>query len=518
MRLKIYFSCVFMLLLLSLGVVAQAQIPPKPTPARFINDYADLLTEGQEQELENALQAFMHTSSCQIVVVTLNSLDGKTPAEMATAIGNSWGVGSKEKNNGVVVLVKPKRGESDRGQAHIATGFGMDGALPDAICFRIVENEMIPHFKEDDYYGGITEALNVVMPICRGEYSEQDYYEKHGEEDFSVLEFVFALAFLFLMPFLLFVGGVSSFYWFVIQPIIFLFKLTIGNIIVFFRRRDYRKRFSMTDSDVSQNHPMLEHLDLLKAYYYFSKVKYRTFSNGESIPYRNVVEASLLHMQQRGVLEIEQGETKEKSVLRLNKWTAPDQNTSEDQKILEHKIYDVINCLAEFDKELSVKDVRNAVFKDREEVIELRDFIKKKLENVKSDARLSQQMYVLHEYFTQSKYADARRMEDPQKWPEYMLYAMALGDSDYLFDDLQACAEAEKWTIDEKLLRLAGEIWVVALLFKLFAVAFKIEFLAKTVSFFFSVVSSSSGSGRGGGGGSSYGGGGFGGGGGGSSW
>ena len=107
-------------------------------------------------------------------MVTLNDLEGYDIADYATQLGRKWGVGHKDKNNGVVIVVKIKT-QLSKGQAFIAPGYGLEGALPDATCKHIVEREMIPKFKENDYCGGINAALDVIIPIVKGEYSYKDY-------------------------------------------------------------------------------------------------------------------------------------------------------------------------------------------------------------------------------------------------------------------------------------------------------------------------------------------------------
>ena len=141
------------------AVLTLSAIPGRPVPPRLVNDFADIFTWEEENRLERMLVAFDDTTSNQITVVTVNDLKGYAPAEYATRIGLDWKVGTSDFNNGVVVLVKPKTPDSD-GQAFIAVGYGLEGAVPDAYAKRIIEDEMIPHFKENDYFGG-TEAVRL---------------------------------------------------------------------------------------------------------------------------------------------------------------------------------------------------------------------------------------------------------------------------------------------------------------------------------------------------------------------
>lgn len=169
-----------------------SQIPARPTPPVLVNDLASVLSQDQKSELEHRLVDFSNKTSNQIVVAILNSLEGYDKAEVAYSIGEQWGVGDSKFNNGIVILIKPKKG-SERGEAFIATGYGLEGALPDAVCKRIIEYEMIPQFREDRYFEGINAALQVIMPIAAGEYSHEQY--KKGAEG----ELIPALGVLFFI-------------------------------------------------------------------------------------------------------------------------------------------------------------------------------------------------------------------------------------------------------------------------------------------------------------------------------
>jgi uncharacterized protein len=149
-------------------------IPEPMSPPRLVNDFTGILTPGQAQRLERKLVDFNDSTSTQITVVLVKSLNGLTKEEFADRIGEKWGVGQKGKNNGIVVLVKPKYG-NERGDARISTGYGVEGAVTDALSKRIVENEMIPYFKQGDYYTGLDQATNTLMELTRGEYTAEQY-------------------------------------------------------------------------------------------------------------------------------------------------------------------------------------------------------------------------------------------------------------------------------------------------------------------------------------------------------
>lgn len=145
-------------------------IPSRPSPARLVNDMAGTFTTRQAEELERVLVAFDDSTSNQIAVVTVKDLKGYEPAEYATRIGLDWGVGSEKFDNGIVILVKPK--DNTAGKVFIAVGYGLEGAIPDAYAKRIINEVMIPHFRNNDYYGGVAEACKVLMRLASGEISE----------------------------------------------------------------------------------------------------------------------------------------------------------------------------------------------------------------------------------------------------------------------------------------------------------------------------------------------------------
>lgn len=148
-------------------------VPQPMTPPRLVNDFAGVLGS-DAQRIEQVLRLYDDSTSNQITVVTVNDMGGYDPAMFAYEIGERWGVGNKKYNNGVVVLIKPKRG-NEKGVAFIAPGYGLEPVLTDAVCNRIVNQVMIPHFKEEDYVGGVEAALELIMPLASGEISSKEF-------------------------------------------------------------------------------------------------------------------------------------------------------------------------------------------------------------------------------------------------------------------------------------------------------------------------------------------------------
>lgn len=165
-----------LLLLPTLALSAQELWCPEPTN-RLVNDYSGMLSPTQRNELEQRLVAFDDSTSNQILVIITPSLHGCEIMELGTRIGTSWGVGQKDLKNGLVILIKSKTDEEPYGDVALVPGYGLEGALPDAFCKHIIDDQMISPLSEGDYYTALTQALDVIEPVCRGEYSYADYKE-----------------------------------------------------------------------------------------------------------------------------------------------------------------------------------------------------------------------------------------------------------------------------------------------------------------------------------------------------
>lgn len=159
---------------LSVCVSAQSQWLPEKTH-RLVNDYSGILCDKQRNTLEQRLVAFNDSTSNQILVVITPTLGGDDENAVAQRIGQSWGVGQKDFNNGVVILIKSKTQDENWGAVAISTGYGVEGALPDLFCKRIIDDKMIPQLSDGDYYRAVVKALDIIQPVMAGEYSYAQY-------------------------------------------------------------------------------------------------------------------------------------------------------------------------------------------------------------------------------------------------------------------------------------------------------------------------------------------------------
>jgi uncharacterized protein len=161
MRFKYIFS-VLAFLLFSTVLIAQT-FPEKSN--RLVNDYTQTLSAQQIDQLEQKLVAFDDSTSTQIAVVLVKTLEGYDVSDYGVRLAESWGIGGAKNNNGVLVLVSL----GDR-KVTIQTGYGVEGALPDAITKRIIEREITPNFRAGDYFAGINEGTNAIISYTKGEY------------------------------------------------------------------------------------------------------------------------------------------------------------------------------------------------------------------------------------------------------------------------------------------------------------------------------------------------------------
>ena len=162
--------------ILTSGVFSQ-NIPEKPVPPRLVNDLAGLLNRDEVNSLEQKLTTFSDSTSTQIAIVIVPSLEGYDKADFAQQLAENWGIGQRGLNNGILILVKPKTTGSN-GQVQIAPGYGLEGAIPDITCGEIVDREILPAFRNGDYYGGLDNATNTIMSLARGEFSAAEYGQK----------------------------------------------------------------------------------------------------------------------------------------------------------------------------------------------------------------------------------------------------------------------------------------------------------------------------------------------------
>lgn len=193
------------LVILECSCLMAGAFPQKPAVEGPVNDLAGLLSASQVLELQHLLVDFADSTSNQICVVTVNSLEGMEASQFAIQIGLDWKVGDKDFNNGIVFLVKPRIG-NESGDVFIAVGRGLEGAIPDIYAHRIVNDVVIPYLADGDYYNGIKEGCLKLMQYASGEYHEA-YQEEEVDELMEALIAILIISFIVMIIFLIGLGN-----------------------------------------------------------------------------------------------------------------------------------------------------------------------------------------------------------------------------------------------------------------------------------------------------------------------
>ena len=169
----------FICILISFRAFSQIEkvIPERPSPPRLVNDLAGYLTPQEREALERKAVAYDDSTSNQVAIVIIRSTNDYPIDEVALGILRKWGVGNKEKNNGVVILAAME----DRA-VWIATGYGLEGAIPDITARSIVDHDLLPNFRSQNYYAGFDQAINSIARAASGEYQAPVGYNKRGRE------------------------------------------------------------------------------------------------------------------------------------------------------------------------------------------------------------------------------------------------------------------------------------------------------------------------------------------------
>ncbi len=179
---------------LLLIVTSHAPCAEVPALRGRVNDYAKLLSAGASQSLENQLGQFEKETGHQVAILTVPALDGEDIEGFSIRVAESWKVGQKGFDNGVILVVAPKER-----QLRFEVGYGLEGILPDAVASRIIREIIVPLFRENDYQGGITSGIDAVLKTIRGEALPESARQKQrGTNPGGALSLPLILFLLFL--------------------------------------------------------------------------------------------------------------------------------------------------------------------------------------------------------------------------------------------------------------------------------------------------------------------------------
>lgn len=174
---------------------AQFHIPPIPSKAQqtSVYDYAQILSSQQNQALEQRLIAYSKETSTQIVVITIPSLQGESIGILGPKWGQTWGIGQKDKGNGVLILLA-----AQERQIGIYPGYGAEVQITAGQGGELIRNRIIPEFKKGDYYAGLNEGVTGIMEMLAGTYQADKDARMDGDNELGGLLCVFAIVALII--------------------------------------------------------------------------------------------------------------------------------------------------------------------------------------------------------------------------------------------------------------------------------------------------------------------------------
>lgn len=169
------------ILTVSCALPASALAFNVPTNDGFVTDAANLLKPAEKQTLETELNDYKQQSSNEIAVVTVPTIGDSALEDVSLQIARAWGIGTKEHNNGILILVAYQERK-----VRIEVGYGLEGAVPDIVAKGIIDTDITPHFRDGDYYGGIEQAIDSLKKHIGGEYTAERYNQQPTFPVFSI--------------------------------------------------------------------------------------------------------------------------------------------------------------------------------------------------------------------------------------------------------------------------------------------------------------------------------------------
>ncbi len=211
--------------LLALVLALPATALEVPFLSGRVNDHAGLLSEESRAATEAKLKDFESRTGHQVVLLTIDSLEGAPLEDFTLKVARTWQLGRKGQNDGILFLVS----KSDR-KLRIEVGHGLEGNLPDALAGRIIQNEVVPRFRAGDFEGGVTAGVDAIVASVDGTYSPPSGEDADG--DMPILEklmmSVFVFGILGLFEFVgIFTPGVGWFLYFFLIPFWAAFPMAI---------------------------------------------------------------------------------------------------------------------------------------------------------------------------------------------------------------------------------------------------------------------------------------------------
>jgi len=184
----------FLIFLFQTVWVMAQDFPPAPNPPRLVNDLTGTLSADEVAQLEKKLLAYSDSTSTQVSIVLMGSVGIYDISDYAFQLGEKWGIGGKGKDNGLLILAAME----DR-KVFIATGRGLEGAIPDALAKRIVNDMILPNFKAQAYYQGLDQATDMIFKLASGEYTAEDM-DSEGNNVGAIIFILFFILLFVVLP------------------------------------------------------------------------------------------------------------------------------------------------------------------------------------------------------------------------------------------------------------------------------------------------------------------------------
>jgi uncharacterized protein len=193
---KTVIIAISLLLVLPLWSSAQEKLPVPSAPQSWVNDYAGVFSSAESNALEQKLNEFEYRTSTQIFVVTLDDNGGYSASDLSQRIGEQWGVGQQGIDNGLLMLM-----DMQDNDVAISPGYGLEEYIPDIIASRIIQNELIPNFKNGDFYAGVDAGIDVMISLLDGKFTADEYKKQTSSGGASSIGAIIFMIVIFSMFF-----------------------------------------------------------------------------------------------------------------------------------------------------------------------------------------------------------------------------------------------------------------------------------------------------------------------------
>lgn len=169
-----------------------------PQPVGFVNDFANIISDQTEKDLDQTLTAFKESSSNELVVVTLSSLEEDVIENVAVELFQQWAIGTKEKDNGILLLIAPNERE-----LKIEVGYGLEPTLTDSRAGNIIRSIITPEFKKEDYDAGIVGGVSAIQKVLTQDPTAFDVQPTENFTEKKVNSAIFGvIIFMYLVSFM----------------------------------------------------------------------------------------------------------------------------------------------------------------------------------------------------------------------------------------------------------------------------------------------------------------------------